>query len=84
MADFPDFEARMDFREALGLYIFLRNREEELSGGTAKLYERLRSYLYGWLSIEDMEKPEELLSRIEKDPRSFSFFSKLPGQDPRR
>jgi hypothetical protein len=61
-----DFIASMDFREALGMYIFLRRREEELAGAAAKLYDRLRSFLYERLSIEEMERPEELLSRLEK------------------
>jgi hypothetical protein len=58
------FAAEMSFREALDLYIFLRAREEELSAGAERLYEALRSFLYERLSIEEMEKPEELLSRI--------------------
>lgn len=59
-----NFTAEMSFRDALDLYIFLRAREEELSAGAEQLYEELRSFLYGHLSIEEMEKPEELLSRI--------------------
>ncbi len=60
-----DFAATMDFREALGMYIFLRGSEGELPPGAARLYESLRSYLYGRLSIEEMERPEDLLYRIE-------------------
>jgi hypothetical protein len=66
MDESGDFVASMDFREALGMYIFLRKREEDLAGAAAKLYDRLRSYLYERLSIEEMESPEELLSRLEK------------------
>lgn len=66
MGETGDFVASMDFREALGMYIFLRKREEDLAGASAKLYDRLRSYLYERLSIEDMENPEELLSSLEK------------------
>jgi hypothetical protein len=66
MGDPDDFTATIGFRDALGLYIFLRGREEELTEPAAKLYDRLRSYLYERLSIEEMERPEDLLSRLEK------------------
>jgi len=65
-----DFATTMDFREALGMYIFLRASEGDLPAGAARLYESLRSYLYGRLSIEEMEKPEELLYRIEHPART--------------
>jgi hypothetical protein len=66
MGESGDFIASMDFREALGMYIFLRSREEDLAGAAERLYCRLRAYLYERLSIEEMECPEELLSRLEK------------------
>jgi hypothetical protein len=62
-----DFIARLGFRETLQLYLFLVKREEEIEGGTAKLYTHLRTYLYDHLSIEDMENPDALLARIGVD-----------------
>ncbi len=66
MDETGDFSATMDFREALGMYIFLRGREDELPPAAERLFEGLRSYLYGRLSIEEMERPEELLRRMER------------------
>jgi hypothetical protein len=58
------FSLDVDFRSALALYIFLKAREEELSDAPSALFERLRAFLYERLSIEEMERPEELLARI--------------------
>ena len=54
----------VDFRSALALYVFLKGREEELTDAPAALFERLRAFLYERLSIEEMERPEELLARL--------------------
>ncbi len=59
-----DFNLEMGFRQALELYLYLKAREEELSGGAAGLFDELRSYLYERLSIEEMEHPELLLARL--------------------
>jgi hypothetical protein len=58
------FSLEVDFGSALALYLYLKPREEELSGAPAALLESLRSYLYERLSIEEMERPEELLARL--------------------
>jgi hypothetical protein len=47
-------------REMVGLYIFLKRREEELDDTLFSLYTRLQRQLYGELSIEDMESIETL------------------------
>lgn len=60
-----DFVARMDLRAALGLFVFLEAREDELGRGAAELYAALRAYLYERLSIEDMESPETLLAELD-------------------
>jgi len=62
-----DFIARMSFKAALKLYLFFEAREEELEEGAEELYSALRAYLYENLSIQDMEQPEALLRRLEKD-----------------
>jgi hypothetical protein len=59
-----DFVARMGLKAALELYVFLEAREDELSGGAAGLYAALRAYLYEGLSIEEMESPKDLISRL--------------------
>ncbi|MGA2545009.1 MAG: hypothetical protein ABSF43_00540 [Rectinemataceae bacterium] len=61
-----DFIARLGFRGALQLYLFLVRREDELEGGVAELYAALRTYLYDRLSIEDMESPETLLAKLDE------------------
>ena len=55
----------MDLRAALGLFVFLEAREDELGRGAAELYAALRAYLYERLSIEDMESPETLLAELD-------------------
>jgi hypothetical protein len=47
-------------RETMGLYLFLRQREEELDDTLYSLYVRLQRLLYERLSIEDMEQIEKL------------------------
>ena len=47
-------------RETMGLYLFLREREEELDDTLYSLYVRLQRLLYGQLSIEEMEQIEKL------------------------
>ncbi len=54
----------LDLRDALALYIFFHGREEELSGAVVSFSNRIRDYLYERLSIEEMERPEELLARL--------------------
>ncbi|HUW41218.1 MAG TPA: hypothetical protein VMV90_09405 [Rectinemataceae bacterium] len=54
----------LDVGEALALYIFFRGCEEELPDAVAAFAGRIRDYLYDRLSIEEMERPEKLLSRL--------------------
>ncbi len=61
------FSFDMNFRDALALYIFFRGREEELAGTASALSDRIRDFLYDRLSIEEMERPEELLSRLDRE-----------------
>jgi hypothetical protein len=58
------FSLEIEFRNALALYVYLKQSEENLSGAPAALYESLRSYLYERLSIEEMEEAETLLARL--------------------
>jgi hypothetical protein len=60
-----DFSARLGLRDSLELFLFLRSREAELAGAPDRLFASLRAYLYGRLSIEEMESPEALLERIK-------------------
>ncbi len=47
-------------REIVGIYIFLKRREEELDDTLFSFYTRLQRLLYEELSIEEMESIEEL------------------------
>ncbi len=60
------FIASIDFTEAIELYLYLRAREEDLAPSAEKLFCRLRAYLYERLSIEEMEHPEDLLTRLRR------------------
>ncbi len=62
------FTVDLDIPDALALYIFFCGREEELQGAAAALAERLRTFLYDRLSIEDMERPEDCLARLAREP----------------
>jgi hypothetical protein len=64
-----DFAARLSLREALELYLFLEGREADLPTSAAGLFAELRAYLYDRLSIEEMEAPESLLCRLDKEGR---------------
>ena len=66
--DIEPFSAELGFRDALALYIFFHGREEELAGPVQIFAARVRDYLYGHLSIEDMEQPEKLLSAPSSMP----------------
>jgi hypothetical protein len=55
---------QLDLQEALALYIFFQEREEELSDPVISFSIRIRDYLYDSLSIEEMERPEKLLARL--------------------
>jgi hypothetical protein len=59
-----DFSANLSFKGALELYIYLLEREEELPRGACSLFVSLRSYLYDRLTVEEMESPKELLTRL--------------------
>lgn len=63
------FSLEVDLRTALDLYLFLKVREEELTGAPSELFESLREFLYDRLSIEEMEHPETLLARLDRDRR---------------
>jgi len=65
----PDFVLEADLRTALELFLFLKTREQDLSGAPAELFERLRGFLYEHLSIEEMEQPEAFLDRLGRDRR---------------
>lgn len=58
------FSLDLDFKSALELYIYFSTRDEELHGAPAAFVEKLRSYLYERLSIEEMERPAELFARL--------------------
>lgn len=60
------FNLVIDFKSALELFIFLRDREADISGPSSRLYDGLRSYLYARLSIEEMEEPEALLDSLNR------------------
>jgi hypothetical protein len=59
------FSLDFDFRSALELYLYFEPREDELSGAPAALLSSLKAYLYARLSIEEMERPHELLARLD-------------------
>lgn len=58
------FEASMELREALELYLFFESCGADLPPSAVSLRDKLRQYLYERLSIEEMEKPEALLGRL--------------------
>jgi len=62
------FSLEIEFRSALALYVYLKQREEDLQGAPAFLFDSLRSYLYERLSIEEMEDAETLLARLSPRP----------------
>ena len=59
------FPLELDFRSALELYLYLEPKEEELPAAAAALLSSLKAYLYARLSIEEMERPRELLARLD-------------------
>jgi len=42
----------LGLKDALQIFLFLSNHEEDLEGGASLLYSTLRTYLYNGLSIE--------------------------------
>lgn len=60
-----DFTSKISLREALECYIFLQDKEPELPRGALILFGQLQQYLYQRMSIEEMENPERLLSRLQ-------------------
>ena len=57
----PDFT--LSSREIVGLFLFLRAREDDLDPDLESLMDRLSGILYQTLSIEEMEKLHELYSQ---------------------
>ena len=57
----PDFT--LSSREVVGLFLFLRAREDDLDPDLESLLDRLSGTLYQTLSIEEMEKLHELYSQ---------------------
>ncbi|HRY56038.1 MAG TPA: hypothetical protein P5133_13230 [Spirochaetia bacterium] len=62
------FSLDLDLRSALGLYLFLEAKEEELTESPASLLASLKAYLYERLSIEEMERPRDLLASLDARP----------------
>jgi hypothetical protein len=64
-----DFSLSLDLRKALALFLLLESRSDEPGAASLPLEgleEELRSYLYNRLSIEEMERPDELYARLSK------------------
>ena len=61
------FRLELDFRRALSLYVYLQASETELPDAVSAFFAELRAYLYERLSIEEMERPEELLKRMGRE-----------------
>ncbi len=47
-------------RQTVALYLFLKQREDELDDPLLQLYNELQRKLFSYLSIEEMESLEEL------------------------
>jgi hypothetical protein len=58
-----EFPLNCSSRELVGLFLFLRTREDELDAELEALHERLSELLYQHLSIEEMERLSELYSQ---------------------
>lgn len=50
----------MKSRQMVALYLFLKQREDELDEPLLQLYNELQRNLFSYLSIEEMESLEEL------------------------
>ncbi|HDQ14908.1 MAG TPA: hypothetical protein ENN41_08870 [Sediminispirochaeta sp.] len=50
----------LENRDVIALFLFLREREDELDGVLQGLYQRLQRDLFEKLSIEEMESLEDL------------------------
>ncbi len=47
-------------RQLIALYLFLKNREDELDDSLTSLYNELQRNLFYYLSIEEIESLEDL------------------------
>ena len=47
-------------RQTIALYLFLKNREDELDQALLELYNEIQRNLFLYLSIEEIESLEEL------------------------
>ncbi len=56
MSDTHSPGIRIDGRELVALFLFLRARESELDERTSAVLARMERYLYERLSIEELEK----------------------------
>ena len=50
-------------RHTVALYLFMKNREEELDETLQQLYDELQRNLFHYLSIEEMESLAELYEK---------------------
>ncbi len=50
-----------------GIYLILKNKESELDKNLLSLFNEIEEYLYGRLSIEEMEELEKLYFSEDKD-----------------
>jgi hypothetical protein len=63
MSDSRDRGVRIDGRELVGLFLFLRERESELDPQTNAALVRMERYLYERLSIEQFEQLRKLYEK---------------------
>lgn len=64
-----DLTLSLDLKRALALFLLLESRPDAPGNSSEPLdevEEELRSYLYNRLSIEEMERPDELYARLLK------------------
>ena len=60
-----DVEVRLGGKPVVGLYLFLREHEEELDTNTLGVLNTLERVLFHQLSIDEMERLEESYRRQE-------------------
>jgi len=69
MTDFPAADGFiLDASQTVSLFSYLREREESLSPSVMTIYKRLSDHLYQRLSIDEIERPEIFLARIDLKP----------------
>jgi hypothetical protein len=65
-SDTDDFA--LDAGQAVSLFAFLKEREDELTPSIIGIYMKIRDHLYKRLSIDEIERPETFLARIGRKP----------------